>query len=288
MIKNRREFIKSAGLLTTGVALIPSCMSLSENTAKMDIGLQLYTVRDAMDKDPKGTLAKVAKIGYNQVEMAGYSNGKVYGFSGKEISKILNDLNLQFVSGHIPLSDLEDNFDQVLDFMNESGQKYAVLPWLAQEDRQTIDQYKGHAELLNVIAQKARASGKIVCYHNHDFEFFEVDGQIPMEVLLNETDAELVQFELDLYWVHKANQNASKIFEENQGRFPLWHVKDMADTAEKGFAEVGTGTIDYKRLFDIKKISGMKYFFVEQDQSDDPLKSIETSYKNLTEDILLS
>ncbi|MFT6854623.1 MAG: sugar phosphate isomerase/epimerase [Cyclobacteriaceae bacterium] len=286
MNNNRRSFLKSAGLVSAGIAFLPSCISSSNNSKKMDVGVQLYTVRDAMDKDPMGTLAKVAKIGYNQIETAGYSDGKVYGFEGKEIRKILGDLDLQFISGHIPLPDFRDNFDRVLDFMNEAGQQYAVLPWLQEDQRVSIDQYKGYAELLNINAEKAKSSGKVVCYHNHDFEFWNVDGEIPMQVLLNETDPELVKFELDLYWVHKADQNAATIFKENQGRFPLWHVKDMADTKERGFVEVGTGTIDYKAMFELKKESGMKYFFVEQDQSDDPMKSIETSYKNLTEDIL--
>lgn len=264
--------------------MMPSCMSSSGK--KQDIGLQLYTVRNEMAADPKRTLEKVAKIGYTNLETAGYSDGKLYGFTGTEFNNFLSDLGLKNISGHIPLQVFQEQFDQALEFMSNSAQKYAVLPWLSPEERSSIDQYKQYAELLNKSAEKAKSANIQICYHNHDFEFQQLDGQLPIDVLLKETDPDLVDFELDLYWITRAGYDPVEFFEQNKNRVPLWHVKDMADTAAKEFAPVGTGTIDFKKIFDNAKVSGMKYFFVEQDQSDNPMESIATSYKNLTQNIL--
>lgn len=284
MRKDRRDFVKKAGLGAAGLSLIPGILNAQKS--KMKIGVQLYTVRDQMAENLKGTLKTVADLGYNYVESAGYSEGKMYGLSPKEFNGILDDLGLQHMSVHIPLAEFQNNFNRALDFMLESDQKFGVLPWLREEDRRTIDQYKSYADLLNRTGELALKEGIQICYHNHDFEFWEVDGQIPMDVLLGETEKDLVQIELDLYWVSKAGQDAFKIFADNPGRFPLWHVKDMANTEERGFTEVGNGVIDYKALFAKSEEAGMKYFFVEQDRSDNPLRSIETSVNNLRNVIL--
>lgn len=287
MIKTRREFIKQASMAASATVLLPSCITSSDKKVLPKIGVQLYTVRNEMDADALGTLKKVAAIGYKKVEAASYVDGKGYGYSAPELKSILGDLDLQMVSGHAGLDVFRNQFDQYLDFMAEVGQEYAVLPWLPANDRGAIDQFKEYAALLNVSAEKAQKMGLKVCYHNHDFEFLPIDGQLPMDILLTETDPNLVQFELDLYWISKVNLKPIDFFEQNEGRVPLWHVKDMANTPEKEFAEVGTGTIDFPSIFAKKDVSGMKHFFVEQDKSDNPLKSIETSYRNLTEEILV-
>lgn len=282
---NRRSFIKTSALASTALAIMPSCLSASESSRK--IGVQLYTVRQEMENDPMGTLKLIADIGYKSIEAAGYADGKTYGFSGKELKSILNDLGLEFTSGHIRQNVFENSFDQAIEFMTEAGQEYAVFPWLAPDQRTSIDQFKGYAETLNRCAEKAQKAGITVCYHNHDFEFQTLEGQLPIDVLMNETDADLVKMELDLYWITKAGFDPIAFFQEHQGRVPLWHVKDMANTPERGFAEVGTGTIDFKKIFEAKNASGMKCFFVEQDVSEHPMQSIQTSYTNLTEQILI-
>lgn len=282
MNQNRRAFIKTSAIASAAVVMLPSCISASKK--EHEIGLQLYTVRNQMSSDPKGTLEKVAKIGYKNLETAGYNAGKMYGFSGAEFKKIVEDLGMKNVSGHMSLNVFQDSFDEALEHMEASGQKYVVLPYLPPTS--TLDEYRNYAAILNRAAEKAKSANIQVCYHNHDFEFKEVDGKRPIDVLLEEVDPKLVKLELDLYWIVKAGFDPVEFFEANKNRIPLWHVKDMADTEARGFAEVGTGTIDYKRIFENADVSGMEYSFVEQDQSDNPMKSIETSYKNLTQNIL--
>lgn len=284
MTYNRRKFIKTSAVASAAAMVLPSCFSAS-GTAH-SLGVQLYTVRNEMSKDPRGTLEKIAKIGYKKLETAGYGAGKLYGFSGKEFKQIVGDLGLEFTSGHISQEVFADAFDEALEFMTDAGQQYAVFPWLSPEQRVSLDQYKGYAETLNRCAEKAKPAGITICYHNHDFEFQELEGELPMNVILRESDPALVKIELDLYWITKAGLNPLQFFKENSGRVPLWHVKDMADTPEQGFAEVGEDTIDFKAIFDQKEVSGMEHYFVEQDQSDNPIKSLELSYKNLTEKIL--
>lgn len=281
---NRRYFIKTSAMASAAVAILPSC--LSSGQASPSIGVQLYTVRNEMGTDPRGTLKKIADIGYKEVETAGYADGQTYGFGGKEFKSILSDLGLELTSGHMGQDVFENSFDQALEFMADAGQRYAVFPWLAPEKRTSIDQFKQYADTLNRCGEKAKKAGITVCYHNHDFEFQLLDGQLPVQVLLGETDADLVKMELDLYWIVKAGFDPIVFFEEHRGRVPLWHVKDMANTPEKGFAEVGTGTIDFTRIFEAKEVAGMKHFFVEQDMSDHPLQSLQTSYTNLTRQIL--
>ncbi|MFT4834912.1 MAG: sugar phosphate isomerase/epimerase [Flavobacteriaceae bacterium] len=282
---DRRTFIKNSAVISSGVLAIPSCLSVSSKK-EYEIGVQLYTVRDQMGKDPEGTLSKIADMGYKEIESAGYQSGKMYGFAGKEFQTILSDLGLKNVSAHIPLNVFTNDFEEALEYMAESGGQYAVLPWLSADDRQSIDQYKSYAELLNRSGEKAKTYGVEICYHNHDFEFIEIDGELPMKVILEGTDPDLVKMELDIYWINKAGLDAEEFFKQNRKRVPLWHVKDMDATPEKGFTEVGEGVIDYVSIFEKKELSGMKHFFVEQDVSVDPMKSIETSYKNLTQKIL--
>ncbi len=283
MEHSRRIFIRNTAITSLGLALIPGCTPASRPA----VGLQLYTVRNQMTADALGTLQTIAKIGYTQIETAGYSEGKIYGMSASEFKTVLSDLGLEFVSGHMGLNVFRDGFDQALDFMAEAGQKYAILPWFMPEDRATLDQYRSYAALLNTCGEKAKSRGIMVGYHNHDFEFVPIDGVLPMDILLKETDPSLVCMELDLYWISKVNLDPIAFFDQNKGRVLLWHVKDMDATAEGNFTEVGNGVIDYSEIFKNKEKSGMKYFFVEQDQSADPLKSIEISYKNLTEKILV-
>lgn len=284
MIINRRAFIEKTAAISATTLLFPSCMS--DDTNSPEVGLQLYTVRDAMSNDPVRTLKKIASIGYSQIETANFENGKSYGFAGTEFKRVLDDMGLKLISGHFSPKVFENSFEEALAFMVAAEQQYAVFPWLSNEQRMTISQYKAHAETLNKCGELAKSAGVTVCYHNHAFEFETLEGLLPINVLLKETDPNLVKFELDLYWVKKAGFDPIRFFKENEGLVPLWHVKDMDDTPDQFFTEVGEGVIDFKSIFAAKEVSGMKHFFVEQDQSIDPLQSIEKSYKNLTSKIL--
>lgn len=294
MKNDRRNFLRTTAVASAAVMIMPSCVTKGSKEAAQavataadpEIGLGLFTLREQMAADPRGTLEKVAKIGYKKIEPFGFDGNTVFGLDAVKMDKICKDLGLKMVSGHINPPTFSDNWEAALEYMNVVGQKYAVWPWLPPEMR-NLETYKRVAETLNTAAAAANQVGIQVCYHNHDFEFEDLgDGVTGMDILSSETDPELVQFELDLYWVNKAGFDAVEQFKRFENRVPLWHVKDMADTPEQGFAEVGEGTIDYKAIFAAKETSGMKHFFVEQDQSDDPMKSIEISYKNLTQKIL--
>lgn len=287
MSLDRRTFLKNSAVATAAVMIMPSCVTSTTQSAQPKIGLGLYTLRNELAKDVKGTLERVAKIGYKKIEPFGIDGEKVFGLSAKEIKQLCDDLGLEFVSGHVSPDVFMGDFEKAMEFFKTTGQEYAVWPWLS-EDMRTLDNYKMVAETLNKCGEIARKSGVQVCYHNHDFEFFDLgDGVRGIDILTSETDANLVKLEFDLYWVTKAGASPIEVFEKYSGRVPLWHVKDMANTPEQGFAEVGSGTIDYPAIFAKKELSGMKHFFVEQDASDDPFKSIETSYSNLVNKILV-
>ena len=242
-----------------------------------------------MSKDVKGTLKKIADIGYTFIENAGYSNGKFYSMTKEEFKTIIDDLNLKMVSGHIGLGNetgekgLINRFEEVCKDANYVGQKYIGIGWLALDKRKTIDDYKKFAEYLNKGGDIAKEYGLKIFHHNHDFEFVKINGEVPYEVLLNETDKNLVTFELDHYWTKKAGVDSLKLMKDYPGRFSLWHIKDMDNTEKQAFTEVGTGIIDYSIIFKQKSLSKMDYFFIEQDSclNHPPIKSIEISFNNL-------
>lgn len=277
MNNNRRIFLKKASLAVGSVLILPQAFS---KAGKFNPGLQLYTVRDAMKEDPKGTLQKVADIGYKILETASYQNGMFYGMPAAEFSKLTKDLGMEVVSSHIGIDAIMSNLDQILDAMAASSQEFLVVPWIGDTYR-NADGYKKLADDLNEKGAICKKAGIKLVYHNHDFEFKDLGGTSGMDILLNITNRDFVNFESDLYWVAKTGIDPLVFLKKYPGRFPLWHVKDMADTPEQGFAEVGTGVIDYNEIFKQASVAGLKYFFVEQDRSDDPLKSIQISYKGV-------
>ena len=290
----RRSFLKSTSLFSAGLMLAPSAINLKSPL----VGLQLYTVRDAMDKDPQGTLAKVAAIGYNSVEGATYTDTeKFYGMSPREFKKVLKENGLVMPSSHYRLGEDKNNgkemagtlmhdWNKAVDDAAELGLKYMVCAWLSPLERGKLDHYKKVADQLNTAGERCKKSGIQLCYHNHDFEFIKEDDQYPYNILMN-TDKNLVKMEVDLYWITKAGQDPITLFKEHPGRFPLWHVKDMDKTAAKDFTEVGNGVIDFKKIFKYKSLAGMKYFFVEQDKTPgSPFDSITQSFKYIKKNLV--
>jgi sugar phosphate isomerase/epimerase len=280
----RRSFLKTSSVLSAGLMIAPSAFKPKTSL----IGLQLYTVRDAMGKDPKATLAHVAKIGYNSVEGATYTDSeKFYGMSPSEFKKVLKNNGLVMYSNHYRLGeDLEKgqimkgtilhDWQKAIDDAAELGLKYMVCAWLSPTERGSLDHYKKVADDLNVAGEKCKKAGIQLCYHNHDFEFIPEDGKLPYDILLA-TDKNLVKMEMDIYWIKKASQDPIALFKKHPGRYPLWHVKDMDNTPEHSFTEVSNGIINFKEIFKYKNLAGMKYFFVEQDISRDPFVSIAES-----------
>ena len=278
-MQKRRQFIKT---LSTGglVCFLPWHSLFAANSNNMEIGLQLYTIRDQMEKDVEGTLKSVSGIGYNWLEAAGYRDGKLYNMKPAGFTAFINQLGMKLISSHVSLTD--ENIDEAIEAHIEAGCKYIIIPYLSQSERQSIDDYKRLAEKLNRMGEKTDKAGIRIGYHNHDFEFETMDGQKGMDVLMDETNPRLVTFEIDLFWVLYAGINPLEYMEQHPGRFELWHLKDMNNREDKDFTEVGNGIIDFEMIFKAAEKSDMKYFFVEQDMCQrPPMECIRISYDNL-------
>lgn len=243
-----------------------------ENGKRLDrIGIQLYTVRDQMAEDVPGTLQTIADIGYDEVEFAGFFDHKP-----AEIASFLRTSGLVSPSSHVSLADIRNRPEQIIEAAQAIGNQYLVLAWLAPEDRQTLDAYRGHIELVAGFGEQCRAAGLQFAWHNHDFEFVELEGERPIDMVLAQTDPDLVQVELDLYWITKAGVDPYTYFERHPGRFPLCHVKDMA--TDSSMADVGDGTLDFARIFAASDLAGLEHYYVERDDSENPLDTAARSY----------
>jgi len=242
------------------------------------IGLQLYTVRRDLEKDFEGTLAQVAKVGFREVELAG-----LFGRLPKDVRASLERHGLKAPSMHVDLPDIETGFARTLETGNALGVGYVICAWLAPEERERLDDYKRHIETFNRVGEEAKKASIQFGFHCHDFEFVPLEGVVPYDLLLKETDASLVQMEMDLYWIAKAGADPLHYFRQYPGRFPLVHVKDMDATPQKGFTEVGKGVVDFKRVFAQAKLGGIRHYFVEQDETRGPaIESARESYQYLS------
>lgn len=287
-MKTRRQFLKESSVLTAGLFIIPENFFVKQPP----IGVQLYTLRNEVAKDPVDTITRVARLGYRQIETYGYKDRKWFGLSVDEFKKLLKENDLSSPSGHTYGGQyfLEPNWEEgwktVVADAKAIGQEYIVVPWLDQKYR-SVEHYKKLTDQLNKAGTIAQQSKLKLAYHNHDFEFADQSGQNGLDILMRGTDTSLVHFELDIYWATKAGHDPIALFNKYPGRFAMWHVKDMDNTPEKKFTEVGNGVIDFTTIFKNAKKSGMQYFFVEQDQCPgSPFDSIQTSITNLKERIL--
>ncbi len=256
-----------------------------------DFGIQLWSVRHAMDIDPMATLKALSEIGFTDIECTGYKEGYFYGMEPKAFSSYLNDIGLSMKSCHVktgfldpaPKRTMTNDWEAFCEDNKSLGAQSVVCGHFAEGERPTLDDYKGHAELFNKCAEIAQSYGLTFAHHNHDFEFLPIQGKVPYDLLLENTDENLVKFELDHYWIKKAGADPFAYFEQYPGRFPVWHIKDMDDSAEQFFTEVGSGIIDWVKIFQNAEKSGMKYFYVEQDEFKtlDPLVSVKQSHDYL-------
>jgi len=278
---SRRAFLKQSSLMSAGLLIKPEAFFKS----KTPVGVQLYTLRGDIAKDAKGTIGKVAALGYKEVETFGYREGKFFDMPAAEFSQFLKSVGLTSPSGHyfgggfFLKEKWEEKWQPLLADAKTIGQQYVVVPFLEQENRKA-ESYKNLAQQLNKAGEMAKDAGLQLAYHNHDFEFTDLGGQTGFNILLKETDAKLVQIELDIYWAVKAGYNPKDLFKASPGRYPMWHVKDMDNTEKKYFTEVGNGVINFKDIFANAKLSGMKHFFVEQDVCPGP--PIESVAKSIT------
>jgi sugar phosphate isomerase/epimerase len=285
---NRRTFLGTAGTVTAAT-LLADKLSWAADAHKIDrLGVQLYTVRDKMKDDFDGTLAKVASIGYKEVEFAGY-----YDRTAQQVRAALDKNGLKAPSTHVQYDELDEKFPAVVEFSKAIGLEYIVCPWIPEELRKSPDIWKKAAEKFNHAGEMSKKAGIQFAYHNHWFEFLPVDGKLPYDLLLKECDASLVKMEMDLCWITAAGGDPVKYFNAYPGRFPLVHVKDLkklpkitaggaqnyGDTVD--LTEVGSGIIDWKHIFSNAGKAGIKVYVVEHDHPKDPFESIKISHDYL-------
>jgi len=315
MSNSRRKFLKQAGIGVSAAFLTPQLFSCTSKKMEegpfQQIGIQLYTLRDELAKDPVSTLKKIAQTGYNHVETFGVDvqKGSFFGLPVKDFKKILEDNNLKTHSGHYDLSKYlskthtdKESVEQYVEIAHELGQSYVVAPVTPMFDINALksQDYQYAADQLNKAGELAKKSNIKMGYHNHFWEFRDQpNGTKGLDILIAFTEPDLVDFELDLYWIEKSGLSPQSYFEKYPNRFSMWHVKDMdrgftnpivgseqdklgfeALMKEIKYAEVGSGSIDFANICRYAEKSGLKYAFVEQDDiyMPDKFASIKKSY----------
>lgn len=284
-MNTRRTFIKQTGLIAAALAAAPS-FAFSK-AAQPRIGLQLYSLRAIIKNNIKGIIEKVAAIGYKEVETYGYAieNG-FWGLNAKQFATLLQTNGMTSPSGHFAMDNFiagknTDELKSYIEAANALGSQYITVPYLSAELRKSADDYKKVALKLNEAAILCKASGLTLAYHNHDFEFKKFGDTTGLDILLQETDIKLVDFELDLYWAARSGINPIALFKAYSKRFKMLHIKDMDKSDQTLNAEIGKGTIDFKNIFKEAKQAGVKHYFVEHETNykPDELGSIKESFR---------
>ena len=272
MTVTRRAFMKKSGLAASAAVLPLSGLSFIEQP-KFKMGLQLFTIRDALAKDPLATLKTVASLGYQDCETYGYDGDKdmYYGYKSSEFKTILDDLQLTATSGHYGFSDyfekpddaLKRFVDQCITGAKALNKSYITWPWLAPEYR-TIENFKILADKLNSIGEQVTEAGLGFAYHNHDFEFTDHHGEHGYNSILYDTDPDLVKLQMDMYWVeHASKLSPQQLIADHPGRFVMWHIKDM-DKVTRDYTELGNGSIDYVEMLSTIDRDALEYYYLEQ------------------------
>jgi sugar phosphate isomerase/epimerase len=284
---SRRTFLKTASASAAGAWLCGLAPQLMANPLGLPLGLQLYSVRDLLPKDYQGTLRELSQIGYQEVEAAGY-----FGRSAREVRNAMDEAHLNCVSAHYPMKDLVPHVDAVIQFGKDLGLKYIICssPMLqnpanattitrANMDSMTLDDWRWNAEQFNQIGEKVNAAGIRFGYHNHTAEFQAQNGVLPYDELLRLTDPAKVTFEMDCGWVIVGGKDPVDYLTKYPTRISMLHVKDFklggvkstSETAPPPSAELGQGSIDYKRIFEAAKGGKIEHAFIEQEQYDMPV-----------------
>jgi sugar phosphate isomerase/epimerase len=296
MSTDRRKFLKAAGMLASGFAIssigcntstqkeetsdkkdsAQQTSAVAAGTALSAFGLQLYSLRDDLPKDPKGVLKQVASFGYKQVESFEGKQGMFWGMSNTEFKKYMDELGMTIVSSHC---DINKDFEKKAAQAGEIGMKYLICPYIGPQKK--LDDYKKHAEKFNQCGEICKKNGLRFAYHNHDYTFKEQEGQMPQDVLMQHTSADTVDYEMDIYWVVTPGADPEAWLKKYASRFRLCHVKDRMKDAKPGdhdaSCDVGTGVIDFAKVLKTASENGMQYYIVEQERYDNstPLKSAE-------------
>jgi sugar phosphate isomerase/epimerase len=262
MKTSRRTFLKTSGYAAAGVALSGTMLSFCTpaNREHMPFGLQLYTLRHVIGDDPQGVISQVADFGYRQIESYEGPLGMFWGMGNRDFKSFLDDLGITMISTH---ANVFDDLDRKVDELAEIGVENIVSPWIGPQD--SLDDYRAIAEQFNQIGETVNNAGLKFAYHNHAYTFEEQEGELPQDVLMENTDPDLVEYQLDIYWVAITGEDPAAWFRRYPNRFTSCHVKDLANGDDPESTILGTGTIDYPSLLPVAKENGMKYFIVEQE-----------------------
>jgi len=284
---NRKNFIKTISLLGASTLLPITSYSMFKRP-KYKMGLQLYTINENMNKDAIATLKAAKAMGYEDFETFGFDSvkGTFYGYKSSDFKKILQELEITASSGHFGFSsylhkssdELRLFTDQCIKGAQDLEMKYITWPWIAPEQR-TMDNFKIMSEKLNVIGEQITNAGLGFAYHNHGFEFIDHNGETGFDIILSETDPELVKLQLDMYWVmHSSNTTPKELIKNQPGRFVMWHIKDM-DKITRDYTELGNGSIDYATIMPDPIDSGLEFYYIEQggNFTRNPMRSIADS-----------
>ncbi|MDQ2890458.1 MAG: sugar phosphate isomerase/epimerase [Gemmatimonadota bacterium] len=272
-VMGRRDFLAKAGAGVAALALGSNAARGGTAASRIShVGVQLYTIREAMDRDFDGSLARVAAIGYREVELAGY-----HGRTPAEFRAVLDRYQLVAPSTHIPMERVRDDLNRVLDEAHVLGHRFVICPNIADE-KSGLDGYRRAAEVLNHAGEIAKRNGVTIGYHNHGTELHAIDGVRPYDVILDRTDPKFVVMEMDIYWLVTGGGDPLSYFAKYPGRFRMVHVKDMAGDASHTMVDVGRGVIDWKSIFARSREAGIEHYFVEHDEAKDPFASIAAGY----------
>ncbi|HEY5691545.1 MAG TPA: sugar phosphate isomerase/epimerase [Cyclobacteriaceae bacterium] len=303
----RRHFIQKTALASAGAVIYacggkPSTSTVAESQlgVSKSIGLQLYTLRDKLRMDNEGTsyfdrneikgiMGSVAEVGFEELECFDYKNGSIFDIPYMEFDTMIRDMGMKITSGHYGLgvglpdkpSTVINGWQAAVEDANRIGQESMVVASLEKSERKSIDDYKKACELLNIANETCKSAGIKLQYHNHEFEFETLEGQIPYDVMLSELDTS-IPMEMDLYWINYAGKDPFAYFAKYPGRFEQWHVKDMNKNNPKLQTDVGAGSIDFKAIFAKAELAGMKHYYLEQENYDvSPMDSITKGYAYL-------
>ena len=264
---HRREFLSKTAQAAALMAVLPNISCAAQTTIDgrifKDFGIQLWTLRDQIEQNPKQTISQVAKMGFTQIESFEGKQGIFWNMKPKDFRSFLKDENLSMISAHC---DWTKNLDQKANDVASVGGKYLVCPWLGPQ--KTIDDYKKAAEQFNKAGEVCKKAGLRFAYHNHDYSFKELEGQIPQDVFMNNTDPSLVDFEMDIYWVVTAGVDPIAYMEKHKNRFKLCHIKDRNIGSKEQFdsCTLGEGSVDYKTVLQKANVLGMQHFIYEQEK----------------------
>lgn len=282
---NRRKFLATAGAVlgtvacgTRGAGALPETTAAAARRRLDRIGIQLYTVRAEMARDVAGTLARLAEIGYGEVEFAGY-----FGRTAAEIRAVLAANRLTAPSTHVAYDLIGSAWERALDDAAEKGHRYVTIPWLPESVRGSTDSWKRVADAFNSAASAARTRGLSFAYHNHEFEFNRVDGSIPFDILLENTDRALVHFQMDVFWTVKGGADPLGYLRRHPDRFPMLHIKDSAGPPAHRQVDVGAGTIDFAAVLRqaVAQQHPVEHAFVEHDSPPDPMLFAKKSFDHM-------